>query len=129
MAVHILSVIAVSPQECTGDFIAASVNTNPVVVRRIMAMLKKAGLIDVRPGVGGATLLKPPDEITLLDIYRAVELTEGAGLFGLHENPNPACPVGRNIASALRSEMDEAQRAMEQRLAQVSLAKLTATFK
>jgi DNA-binding IscR family transcriptional regulator len=50
MAVHILSLIAVNSNELTGDCIAGSVNTNPVVIRRIMGMLKKAGFVEVRPG-------------------------------------------------------------------------------
>jgi DNA-binding IscR family transcriptional regulator len=129
IAVHILSLIAISSQDCTGDFIAGSVSTNPVIIRRIMGMLKKAGLVEVRPGVGGATLLKGPDEITLLDVYRAVEAIEDDHLFAIHADPNPQCPVGRNIESALSVEMMEAQRAMEQRLAQVSLSQLAAKFK
>jgi DNA-binding IscR family transcriptional regulator len=128
IAVHILSVIAISPKECTGDFIADSVNTNPVIIRRIIGMLKKAGLVEVRPGVGGASLLKGKDQITLLDVYRAVEVIEDGKLFNFHDQPNPACPVGRNIESALRTEMMEAQTAMEMRLAQVSLDQLTAQF-
>ncbi|UVI32826.1 Rrf2 family transcriptional regulator [Paenibacillus spongiae] len=128
IAVHILSLIAVSSKDCTGDFIAGSVNTNPVIIRRIMGMLKKAGLVDVRPGVGGATLLKELDEITLLDVYRAVEVIEEGQLFNFHDEPNPDCPVGRNIEAALRSELDAAQSAMEQRLAQVSLSRLIAQF-
>ncbi|MDU7476058.1 MAG: Rrf2 family transcriptional regulator, partial [Paenibacillus macerans] len=80
IAVHTLSLIAVTP-DCTGDFIAGSVNTNPVIIRRIMGMLKKAGLVEVRPGVGGAALLKEPDRITLLDVYRAVNVAEENQLF------------------------------------------------
>lgn len=121
--------IAVTPTDCTGDFIAGSVNTNPVIIRRITGMLKKAGLVDVRPGVGGATLLKDPAQITLLDIYRAVQVSEDGELFGFHDHPNPLCLVGRNIEAALRTEMREAQLALEQRLAQVSLSELTAKFK
>ncbi|PYI54663.1 Rrf2 family transcriptional regulator [Paenibacillus flagellatus] len=128
MAVHTLSLIAVSPNECTGDFIAGSVNTNPVVIRRIMGMLKKAGLVDVRPGVGGATLLKEPGRITLLDIYRAVDVTEENRLFRMHESPNMNCPVGRNIEQALQSELQAAQSAMEQRLARTTLEQLIGTF-
>lgn len=128
VAVHILSLIAVSPQDCTGDFIAASANTNPVIIRRIMGMLKKAGLVEVRPGVGGASLRKAPDRITLLDVYRAVEAAEEGRLFNFHEHPNPNCPVGRNIEAVLRAEMQEAQSAMEQRLAQVTLESLTTQF-
>lgn len=129
IAVHILSLIAVIPNDCTGDFIANSVNTNPVIIRRIMGMLKKVGLVDVRPGVGGATLLKDPDQITLLDIYRAVNVTEENQLFRLHENPNFKCPVGRNIEKVLQAELEDAQSIMEHRLAQTTLDQLIEKFK
>lgn len=129
IAVHTLSLIAVSPNDCTGDFIAGSVNTNPVVIRRIMGMLKKAGLVEVRPGVGGASLLKDPSEITLLDVYRAVNVTEENQLFRIHENPNIRCLVGRNIEQVLQAELRDAQSAMEQRLAQTTLAQLIGKFK
>lgn len=128
MAVHTLSLIAVSSNECTGDFIAGSVNTNPVVIRRIMGMLKKAGLVEVRPGVGGASLLKAPEAITLLDIYRAVHVIEENQLFRVHEDSNVKCLVGRNIDRALQSDLREAQSAMEDRLAQTTLSQLTARF-
>ncbi|MBW7454191.1 Rrf2 family transcriptional regulator [Paenibacillus sepulcri] len=128
MAVHILSLIAVNVNELTGDYIAGSVNTNPVVIRRIMGMLKKAGLVEIRPGVGGASLLKAPEEITLLDIYRAVNVIEDNQLFRVHEEPNIRCQVGRNIETVLRAELYEAQSAMEQRLAQTTLSQLTSRF-
>lgn len=128
IAVHTLSLIAVSPHDCTGDYIAGSVNTNPVVIRRIMSMLKKAGLVDVRPGVGGASLLKDPSQITLLDVYRAVNVTEENQLFRIHENPNIRCPVGRNIEQVLQAELRDAQSVMEQRLAQTTLAQLIDKF-
>ncbi|MDO3677154.1 Rrf2 family transcriptional regulator [Paenibacillus ehimensis] len=129
IAVHTLSLIAVYPKDCTGDFIAGSVNTNPVVIRRIMGMLKKAGLVDVRPGVGGASLLKDPERITLLDVYRAVNVTEEDRLFRIHGNPNIHCFVGRNIEQALQKELKEAQSVMEQRLAQTTLDQLIGKFK
>jgi DNA-binding IscR family transcriptional regulator len=128
IAVHTLCLIAISPKDCTGDFIASSVNTNPVVIRRIMGMLKKAGLVDVRAGVGGATLLKDPDQITLFDVYRAVNATEENQLFRIHENPNFDCPVGRKIEQVLQTELKDAQSLMEQRLAQTTLAQLIGKF-
>lgn len=128
MAVHALSLIAVCPVDCTGDLIAGSVNTNPVVIRKIIGMLKKAGLVDVRPGVGGASLRKDPDRITLLDIYRAVDVTEENRLFRIHDKPNIACPVGRNIEQVLQAELQDAQSAMESRLAQTTLAQLMPQF-
>ncbi|OXM86207.1 Rrf2 family transcriptional regulator [Paenibacillus rigui] len=128
VAVHILSIIALFPNESTGEFIAGSVNTNPVIIRKIIRLLKKAGLIAVRPGVGGASLLKDTGEITLLDIYRAVEVADQGELFHFHEEPNHACLVGNNIENALRDELRAAQLAMEQRLAQVTLQQLIAKF-
>jgi len=123
MAVHALSLISVS-KDCTGDFIAVSVNTNPVMIRRIMGMLKKAGLVEIRPGVGGASLLRPPGEITLLNIYRAVQLAGDKQLFRIHEHPSIQCPIGRNIEQVLQDELQAAQAALEQRLAQTTLSAL-----
>jgi DNA-binding IscR family transcriptional regulator len=124
VAVHILSVASLSTSPCTSDFIAKSVNTNPVIIRRIIGNLKKAGLVHVKAGTGGTYLKKELDEITLLDIYRAVEVVEKGDLFNFHEQPNPDCPVGANIESVLRTNMLEAQAAMEHKLAQVTLKQL-----
>lgn len=128
MAVHTLSLIAMLPNECTGDLIASSVNTNPVVIRRIMGMLKKAGLVDVHAGVGGAYLRKKPEDISLLDVYRAVNAAEEERLFGIHENSNIKCPVGRSIESVLQSEFLAAQAAMEKQLSGVTLGQLITRF-
>lgn len=128
IAVHTLSLIAVTP-DCTGDYIAGSVNTNPVVIRRIMGMLKKAGLVEVKPGVGGANLLKDPADITLLDVYRAVGVTEDNQLFRIHEHSKIECSVGRNIELVLQEELADAQAVMEQRLAQTTIAQLREKFK
>ncbi|KIL49411.1 Rrf2 family transcriptional regulator [Jeotgalibacillus soli] len=124
MAVHILSLIALSPSSSTSDVIAGSVQTNPVIIRRIIGQLKKAGLVGVRAGVGGTYLLKELDEITLLDLYKAVEVVEDDELFNFHDHPNPKCPVGANIESVFRTKMLQAQSAMEQELAQVTLDQL-----
>ncbi|MNI79545.1 putative HTH-type transcriptional regulator YwnA [compost metagenome] len=66
---------------CTSEWIAGSVNTNAVVIRRITGMLKKAGLVNVTSGTGGASLNKELKEITLLDVYRSVEVVEEGELF------------------------------------------------
>lgn len=124
IAVHILSLVSLSSLPCTSDFIAASVNTNPVIIRRIIGQLKQAGLVQVKAGTGGTYLRKELDQITLLDVYKAVEVVEKGDLFNFHEHPNPVCPVGANIESVLRSSMLKAQSAMEQELAQVTLRQL-----
>lgn len=123
IAVHILTFITSVKEECTGDFIAASVNANPVIIRKIMSMLKKAELVDVRPGVGGAFLKKDAGQITLLNVYHAVDIIEDDQLFHFH-NPVIECPVGRVIDTSLRAELKEAQAAMEHRLSQVTIQQL-----
>lgn len=127
VAVHALLCIAYfSPErKVTSGFIAGSIKVNPVVVRRTLGQLKEADLVTVEAGVGGASLARSAAEITLLDVYRAVEST-GEHLFNFHENPNPACPVGGNIHAVLDGELAAAQAALEDRLAQTSLADLYA---
>ena len=124
-ALHILICADVFREErVTSDFLAASVNTNPVVVRRLLAQLKAAGLIRVARGTGGLRLAKALDEITLLDVYRAVDPVEEDSLFRFHESPNPACPVGRNIHGLLDGRLRAAQEAMERELRAHDLAEL-----
>ncbi|MED4910096.1 Rrf2 family transcriptional regulator [Brevibacillus centrosporus] len=125
MAVHILSLLSIeSTAHCTSEWIAGSVNTNPVIIRRVMGQLKKAGFVHVRPGAGGASLTKEWKDITLLDVYRAVDVVEEGGLFHIHEQPNPQCPVGANIQFVLELILTRAQNAMEEILGSVTLADL-----
>lgn len=125
IAVHILSLVTIERGVvCTSEWIAESVNTNPVVIRRIMGKLKQAGLISIRRGLGGATLEKPLQEITLLDVYRAVEVMDEGELFQMHENPNPNCPVGANIQGVLELILLRAQDAMEAILKEVTMEEL-----
>lgn len=125
VAAHILSLLDMfKDSRLTSEMIAGSVNTNPVVIRRIMGMLNKAGLVRTSAGVAGAKLARPMSEITLLDVYRAVR-GEQEGLFAMHENPNPECPVGRNIQGALETAFRRAQAAMEGELAKVTMADIS----
>lgn len=116
--------IALNPSLCTGDYIAKSVNCNPVIIRKVIAQLKKAGFIQVKAGVGGASLLKDANEITLLDIYRAVEAADAGHLFKFHKDPDPDCSVGRHIEEVLYPEMLQAQMALERSLSSVSLEQI-----
>lgn len=122
VAVHILSMLSMEDSNlCTSEWIAGSVNTNPVVIRRVMGMLKRAGLVNVIAGAGGAYLLKDLDEITLLDIYRAVDVVPEGELFQFHEAPNLNCPIGANIQAVLEGILLSAQEAMEQVLGNVTM--------
>lgn len=125
VAVHTLLVINTFQDKVktTSEFIASSVNVNPVVIRRTMQSLKAAGMIDVKAGSGGARLARRPEDITLFDVYSAVDSVDG-DLFHFHENPNPACPVGRNIHAVLDVKLQEAQAALENRLKKTTLADL-----
>ncbi|SEA84376.1 Rrf2 family transcriptional regulator [Paraburkholderia sartisoli] len=125
-AVHVLALLSLQDgAPLSSDMIAGSVNTNPALVRRLLSMLSEAGLTTSQLGAGGGALLaRAPRDITLLEIYRAVD---DAQLFALHrEEPNPACMVGRNIQVVLRGIIDDAQRAMESSLAARTLADATA---
>ncbi|WP_442601950.1 Rrf2 family transcriptional regulator [Paenibacillus sp. KN14-4R] len=129
VAVHILSLLATQGSTLsTSEWIAGSVNTNPVVIRRITSSLKKAGFVQVRAGTGGAYLLKSLTDITLLDVYRAVEVVEDGELFQFHENPNPSCPIGANIQSVLEIILHRAQAAMESILAEITMDDVVADF-
>lgn len=124
MAVHILAVIALNKDESlpsTSELIAKSVGTNPVVIRRISSQLKAAGLISTKAGVAGARLTKAIKEISLLEIYRAVQDEEDTAVFDVHQNPSQRCWIGHNIHAALEEPLGQAQEALEKALASYSL--------
>ncbi len=126
IAIHVLACIDVFKDEykLTSDFLASSVNVNPVVIRRILQQLKGAGIITVARGSGGAALARPLDQITFLDVYNAVECVEDGELFHFHENPNPGCPVGRNIHQVLDEKLLRVQKAMEEEMSRITMAEV-----
>lgn len=122
MAIHMFACIdTFKDQKMTSNFMAGSIGTNPVIVRKLLQQLKAAGLIEVSRGTGGVTITRPLSEITFLDVYRAVECTPDENLFHFHENPNPQCPVGRNIHRVLDGRLHQVQDAMEAKLASMTL--------
>lgn len=123
MAIHMFACIdTFKDRKMTSDFMAGSIGTNPVIIRKLLQKLKAAGLITVSRGTGGVEVTKPLEEITFLDIYKAVECTPEEELFHFHENPNPLCPVGRNIHHVLDDKLERVQAAMERELAAITLA-------
>ena len=124
IAVHTLLVIEVfkKQKKITSDFIAGIVGVNPVIIRNILGQLKTAGLIEVAAGIGGAKLTKLPEDITLLDVFRAVEVDEE--LFHFHEHPNPECPVGKNINHILEGKLDNVKKVAERELSNTNLQSL-----
>jgi Rrf2 family protein len=122
VAVHVLAVLAYKAGEpVTSGLLAASVNTNPVVIRRLMLALQEAGFIETRKGAGcGSRLKRTPDRISLAAVYRAVETDEP---FIMHsKRPNQACPVGHCIQAALEQVFVSAETALQRELARTNLA-------
>lgn len=124
IAIHIFSCIDTFGKDVkvTSDFLAGSINTNPVIVRKILLQLKEAGLIEVKRGTGGTEITRDLSEITFFDVYKAVGCIEDDTLFHFHENPNPDCPVGRNIHAVLDNKLLKVQKAMEKELQSITLA-------
>jgi DNA-binding IscR family transcriptional regulator len=131
MAAHIVCAIDYfgDTHPVTSTFLAGSLGTSSVMVRTIMGMLKKAGIIDSSKGKSGITLARPLEDVTLLDLWRAVDQSDAESLFHFHENPCPQCPVGGNIHAALDGHLADAQRALEQQLEAVTLAEVEADIR
>jgi len=96
-SIHILTLLAQDPQEwLTSDWIAGSVNVNPVIVRKELINLKSAGLIESRQGkIGGVRIAKNPEKISISEIYESVRNSEVLGK--KNQNPSPLCSVGKDI--------------------------------
>ena len=126
IALHIFAAMDVFGKnyKITSDFLAGSIQVNTVIIRNIMSQLRNAGLIKVSRGTGGAELAKDPAEISFYDIYVAVESIEDGKLFRFHKNPNPDCPVGRNIHLLLDDMLDDIQDAMEREMKRYTVADL-----
>lgn len=121
VAVHILTLMAWAGDDpLKSERIALSVNTNPVVIRRILCALAQAELVVSQTGAaGGSKLVRRPGQITLLDVHRAIE---GRGVFSLHRQPpSRHCPVGVNIETVMENVLEEVNSAVEQVLAKITI--------
>ena len=129
VAVHILSYMILAarkrPDPATSDEIAFSVNTNPVVIRRLLGLLQKRGLVQSHRGANaGWSFAKSPHAITLLDVYKAVEEEP---VFGLHASPpNRKCPIGRGIQPALRKVYGGLEQEIERHLSKTTVEQVLA---
>jgi Rrf2 family protein len=124
IATHVLTWMSLDRKNnevATSERIAGSVNTNPVVIRRCLGDLRKAGLVESKRGAGAGWILKrEPEEITLLEVYLAVE---GEGPFAMHHTPpNADCPVGFGIQPTLQQVYSSLEQQMQQQLARTTIA-------
>jgi Rrf2 family protein len=122
MAVHVLSFLAYKEGDrVTSQCLAGSVNTNPVIIRRLLLDLQRARLIDTNKGVGaGSRLSRSPRRINLAEVYRAVEACEAFA--NPSRKPNSDCPVGHIMRQTLEKIFVSAQHALERDLEKTSLA-------
>ncbi|MCF6160281.1 MAG: Rrf2 family transcriptional regulator [Furfurilactobacillus sp.] len=121
--VHILAYISIAPTaSLSSTSIAASIEANPSVVRKLMVDLKNAGLLTTKNGSAEPRLARSADDITLLDVYRAVEASQNI----LHVDPrtNMQCPVGANIQETLNGVYDRVQQAAEQEMQAITLTEI-----
>lgn len=124
IAIHLLAAVDFfgGKYPVTSAFLAGSIGTNPVIIRGLMLKLRAAGLIATKRGPGSITLTRSLSDITFLDVYRAVETGGRENLFHFHENPNPKCPVGRNIHRSLDGILQDIQQRFEADLARYTVA-------
>lgn len=122
IATHILLCINQFSDEekVTSTFLAGSIGVNPVIIRNVLLKLQDAGLVATAAGVGGSKLAVDPSDITMLDIFKAVEDSEES-LFHFHENPNPECMVGRTVHAVLDDRLALIQQAMENSMNSITL--------
>lgn len=122
-AVHILTLLAVKDGECcSSEWMAKSLRTNAVVVRRVVGLLQEAGFVTCHAGSqGGAMLAIDPDKITLRDVYDAVE---DESVFCMHD-PHPKCPVASSVKKQVTELVSVAEDKMKADLARTKLSSIT----
>jgi Rrf2 family protein len=129
VAVHVLTLLAWAGDEpLKSEDIACSVNTNAVVIRRILCALRRAKLVTSQTGAsGGSRLARPAKEITLRDVYRAVE---GQAIFAMHrQQPNQQCRVGLNIGGVLDDVLEAVGGAVEGVLDRITVESIRHSIK
>ncbi|MFT3826658.1 MAG: Rrf2 family transcriptional regulator [Chitinophagaceae bacterium] len=126
-SIHILTLLAMYPDELlSSEFIASSININPVLVRKEIIQLRKKGWIDSKEGKGGGnSLALPAKEILLSDIYL---LVRQSAVLGRSNDPNPKCKVGRQINKHIDNLYEEAEEALIRKLAKTSVADFVKQF-
>ena len=122
VAVHILILISESPPTINSDQITMSVGTNASYVRKILALLKKAGIVHGHQGISGYSLLFAPKRLTLLQIYQAVMEQPKPHLLDVHQNPSDRCIVGQHIRTVLTGMFADVEDTFARSLSDKTLA-------
>lgn len=127
-SIHLLAFIYIFKGKLplTSDNIASSIQTSPVMVRKLMSTLKKADLLETRHGTASPEIARPIDQISLLDVYLAIE--KDKPLFEIDHKTNPECPVGGNIQPTLEKFYLEAEIAAKAKLNQIKMSDIVDTI-
>lgn len=130
IAVHCLIFIheAKGIAKVTSSLLAESTGSNPVVIRNILSALKKAGLITVPRGTGGAQLCAQPSQITLYQIYAALEPRGVTSIIGIHPCDGRPCPVAKNIRKVLESPYQKIENAVKETMEGITLQSMIDEF-
>ena len=120
----LLLIMASTERKMTSEMISQSTGANPVLIRQLFTKLKKADILSVSTGLGVTTLSRDPKDISLWDIYMAIEKYDAADLFKFHPNISPECKIGGFFKDILTPHLDEAIQAMAKEMAQISLFQL-----
>lgn len=130
IAVHCLIFIheAKGIAKVTSSLLAESTGSNPVVIRNILSALKKAGLITVPRGTGGAQLCVDPSQITLYQIYAALEPEGITSIIGIHPCDGRPCPVAKNIRKVLESPYHKIENAVKETMEEITLQSMIDEF-
>lgn len=120
----LMLIMVLKGQKVTSGMLSASTGANPVMIRQLYGKLKQAGILNVSAGMGGVSLLKDPADISLWDIYMAVEEYTPNDLFTFHPNISKGCHIGRFFKEILSVHLDEAIQTMGEKMSGVSLAQL-----
>jgi DNA-binding IscR family transcriptional regulator len=128
ISLHILTLLDKAGEELmSSEYIAGSININPVLVRKELINLRNCGFVTSKEGKNGGSLLaKSADKVTLAEIYIAVRQNN---LLGVSKNtPNPHCPVGKQINSRLNSLYDSTEQVLIRELSGKTLAEFSREF-
>jgi len=125
---HILTLLGKSPQQwLSSDWIAGSIQINPVIIRKELGALQEQGWVNSRKGKeGGYRLVAPMDGINLADIYKVVKNSEMLGKKNLRLNPK--CPIGKDFNQELDKLFTQTDALMMQELQQRSLENFVKQF-
>ena len=115
-------------KKVTSELLSLSTGCNPVTIRTIISRLRKAGMIDVKFGTGGARIAMPLEEISLYRVCAAVDPDALDKMIGIHANPSPFCPVGKNIAHILNKTYDQVKKDMVESMNKMTLDTMVADF-